>query len=48
MLLPVAVRSATVGFVAEQNDCEALPVGATGGAKDIDVTQTGLLKIIPE
>ena len=30
ILVPVAVRSATVGLAAEQNICKLLPVGADG------------------
>ena len=38
MLLPVAVKFATVGLVAEQNTCDAVPVGADGTALTIQLT----------
>jgi hypothetical protein len=32
MEVPVADKSLTLGVIAEQNDCDALPVGAEGAA----------------
>jgi hypothetical protein len=36
--LPVAAKLATVGLLPEQNDCEALPVGAAGVLFTVAVT----------
>ena len=44
--VPVAARLATVGLLAEQNDCDALPVGALGIAFTVSVT--GLAKDCPQ
>ena len=38
MLLPVAVKSATVGMAALQNGCAAVPVGADGVVFTVAVT----------
>ena len=38
MVVPVAVRFATVGAAAEQNDCAAVPVGAAGVVFTVTVT----------
>ena len=38
ILLPVAVRFATVGLVALQNGCAAVPVGAAGFVLTVAVT----------
>jgi hypothetical protein len=38
MLLPVAVKLATVGLVALQKGCDAVPVGADGVVFTVAVT----------
>ena len=38
--VPVAAKLATVGLLAEQNDCDALPVGADGVVFTVAVTSS--------